>query len=488
MNINGQTPPSPPSLSVSRPASDGLSGQPDLFSSSFRIGRDPSCAIQIDDPVVSRRHAEVVLLGDTWWLRDTNSANGIFVGGKKVDRLEIHGRVAVELGRGGPSLTLTVEEPPPKPNIDGQDPLSMTHYQKHYFGENGDKEAGEHTMMVRRAFAQVQKKQKKKYWSIIAVVLCLFVVAGSFAVYNQLRIGKQKKLAAEIFYAMKAQEVEFGDFLRTARESKDPAIIAKVERYKQKARDLENSYSEFVKDLGIYDQKISRQDQLILKTARVFGECEVLMPSDFKDEVLRYIKKWQSSSRYANALQRARKNKYIPTIARTMAYYGLPPQFFYLAMQESNFDVNACGPKTRWGIAKGMWQFIPTTASHYGLSTGPLVKERKPDPRDERHDFAKSTLAAGNYLRAIYDTDAQASGLLVMASYNWGENRVNRLIDQMPQNPKERNFWQFFKQYRDKIPKQTYDYVLYIFSAAVIGEDPRFFGFTFDNPLASVDV
>ena len=37
------------------------------------------------------------------------------------------------------------------------------------------------------------------------------------------------------------------------------------------------------------------------------------------------------------------------------------------------------------------------------------------------------------------------------------------------------------------MPTQTYDYVFYIVSAAVIGENPRLFGFPFDNPLLSVD-
>jgi hypothetical protein len=38
-------------------------------------------------------------------------------------------------------------------------------------------------------------------------------------------------------------------------------------------------------------------------------------------------------------------------------------------------------------------------------------------------------------------------------------------------------------QHRDRVPKETYDYVFYIVSAAVIGENPRLFGFAFDNPL-----
>jgi hypothetical protein len=52
----------------------------------------------------------------------------------------------------------------------------------------------------------------------------------------------------------------------------------------------------------------------------------------------------------------------------------------------------------------------------------------------------------------------------------------------MPENPKDRNFWNLIKQYR--IPEETYDYVFYIIAAAVIGENPRLFGFDFDPPLS----
>ncbi|MEA2257482.1 MAG: rane-bound lytic murein transglycosylase, partial [Acidobacteriaceae bacterium] len=50
-----------------------------------------------------------------------------------------------------------------------------------------------------------------------------------------------------------------------------------------------------------------------------------------------------------------------------------------------------------------------------------------------------------------------------------------------------RNFWKLLSKHRDKIPQETYDYVFYIASAAVIGENPRLFGFDFDNPLANLD-
>jgi len=286
---------------------------------------------------------------------------------------------------------------------------------------------------------------------------------------------------------MKAMELEFSELLATARDSQDAQTIAKVKKFEKKARNLEDSYSDFVDRLDIYEESISQEKLLILKMARIFGECEIFMPDDFAGEVIRYIAKWKSTKRFPNAINKAIRKGYGEAIAATFLSHDLPPQFFYLALQESNFNINACGPKTRWGIAKGMWQFIPSTAQYYGLKTGPLSEYRKPDPNDERHNFLKSTKAAAKYLRHIYDTDAQASGLLVMASYNWGENRVNRLINAMPQNPKERNFWQFLKKYKDKMPRETYDYVFYIFSAAVIGENPKLFGFDMDNPLGFVE-
>jgi len=53
------------------------------------IGRSRDCDIQIADPNVSRRHAEVRRDGDTYILVDLDSTNGVEVGGKRVKRLEL---------------------------------------------------------------------------------------------------------------------------------------------------------------------------------------------------------------------------------------------------------------------------------------------------------------------------------------------------------------------------------------------------------------
>jgi hypothetical protein len=207
------------------------------------------------------------------------------------------------------------------------------------------------------------------------------------------------------------------------------------------------------------------------------------MPKDFSKEVFRYIGEWKKSGLLRRSVAKAKELGYVPVIANSMLENHLPPQFFYLALKESAFDTSICGPPTRFGIAKGMWQFIPATAMQYGLRTGPLVHLPRADPRDERHRAWKSTRAAARYLRDIYDTEAQASGLLVIASYNWGHNVVRSLVRELPENPKERNFWKFLQKHRKRLPKQTYDYVFYIIAATVIGEQPRLFGFDFDNPL-----
>ena len=458
-----------------------------IYHESFRIGRGSDCQIRFEEPIVSRRHVEVLFIGGKWWIQDLGSGNGTLVDRRPINKIPLKRSVRIELGQNGPVLTLTLQTPPEK-ETPPEDPLSLTQYQKHYFSDSDDSDIGQHTMMVRRAFAKVQKKQRRKYGGIIALVICLCLAAGGVAVYKHFQIEKQKQLAAEIFYNMKSLELQLAEVRRIAIEKKDQETLEKLNQYRERQKEMETNYNRYIKSLKIYKTKMPLEERLILQMARVFGECEINIPDEFAAEVKKYIEKWKSTKRYQRALTRAKEKGYIKTIAETMAANELPPHFFYLAMQESNFDVQACGPKTRWGIAKGMWQFIPDTAKRYGLQIGPLADQRKPDPKDDRHHPQKATQAAARYLRDIYETDAQASGLLVMASYNWGENRVIKLIRKMAANPRERNFWNLLVNYRDKIPKETYDYVFYIFSAAVIGQNPNLFGFEFENPLASAEI
>ena len=53
------------------------------------LGRSRECDIQVEDPNVSRRHAELRQEGPSYWIVDLDSTNGIEVNGKRVKRARL---------------------------------------------------------------------------------------------------------------------------------------------------------------------------------------------------------------------------------------------------------------------------------------------------------------------------------------------------------------------------------------------------------------
>jgi hypothetical protein len=53
------------------------------------LGRSRDVDVQIEDPNVSRRHAEVVQQGSAWWVIDLGSTNGVEVNGSRVQRARL---------------------------------------------------------------------------------------------------------------------------------------------------------------------------------------------------------------------------------------------------------------------------------------------------------------------------------------------------------------------------------------------------------------
>ena len=454
------------------------------FEKAVRIGRADECDVCIKNEYVSRVHAEIAWVDGQWWVRDLDSSNGVFVSDQRLQAVPVGKTLTFRLGIAGPIVSLEVEEP--EASAAG-DKTKIAQYVKHYFGDSKEGQIGEHTMLVRRAAAHVQAQQKWKYWRLIAVLIVLILAAGVYGLYQARQLRMQTATAKNLFYAMKSLEVDIGHLQRIVMDSNNEVGAAEIRKYRVRKEELEQSYNRFLASLKVYDPRLTARQRLILRVARIFGECELDMPRSFEAEVETYIQRWQSTNKLAALVRKAAANKYTARITGEFLSNGLPPQFFYLALQESGFDPYSSGPVTRKGIAKGVWQFIPETAIKYGLRLGPLVDLRRPDPGDDRHDFEKETKAAASYIKDLYYTDAQASGFLVMACYNWGEGKVLPLVRSMPANPRERNFWKLLAKYKDQIPRETYDYVFYIISAAVIGEDPRLFGFAFENPLADLE-
>ena len=458
------------------------------FTSSFHIGRERGCDVEVADTHVSRRHAEVLLVNGTWIIRDLQSSNGLFVNGRRVDSAPIGHGIEATLGLDGPTLSIEPEKfaHPSSDDPEPSDDESLDSYAQRYFASNEDDEdesVGGRTLMIRKAFQKVQQQQRRRQRFIVAAIALIALGAGGYGLYVHRALGRQTEQAKEIFYQMKAQDLIVVDLERKVAQSDTPGQ-QQIAAYMAARRRMAEDYDRYVAEL--FDRKLNEKEKLVLRVTRMFGECDAAAPPDYIGEVMRYVEKWRSTRRYATALKRAQDSGYVQRIAAAFVEQNLPPQYFYLAMQESDFDPYRSGPPTRWGIAKGMWQFIPETGNRYGLRIGPLAAQGVMDQSDDRFNWEKATPAAARYIKDIYSTDAQASGLLVMASYNWGEWRVIDYLRKMPQNPRDRNFWKFLAQYGKQLPFQTYEYVFSIVSAAVIGENPRLFGFPFDNPLGSV--
>jgi len=453
------------------------------FTATFVVGRSKECNFQILETSVSRLHLQIIRDGARWRLKDLESANGTFLEGVKIEDVPLPDNATIELGKGGALLSLTVERrdlpKAEKPPAAKQEFTTETQIIQHYLDSSRKEHVGEQTMLFRRAFKRVQKRKSRKYKVVIGVVLLLLLVAGSVIVYQTNKLSKLRATAENIFYAMKALQLQVAKVEELVLQHAEEKQAAEVLEKQARLKDMEKEYDGFVKELEVYD-KIPEDEQIILRVARTFGECDVAVPKGFVAEVKRYIKIWQSTSRLEKALQRAKQKGYTRLFPRMLAEKNLQPQFFFLPLQESNFDERAIGPETRYGYAKGMWQFISETASRYGLRIGPYSGVAVYDPLDDRFDVLKSTVAAIKYLRDLNNNEAQASGLLVMASYNWGENNIRQIISRMPENPRERNFWRLLS-YKD-IPRETYDYVFSIFSAAVICENQSLFRFKGECP------
>jgi hypothetical protein len=62
------------------------------------LGRSRECDIQVNDPNVSRRHAEIRQEGATYWMVDLDSTNGIELNGRRQRRVKLENGTKVTLG------------------------------------------------------------------------------------------------------------------------------------------------------------------------------------------------------------------------------------------------------------------------------------------------------------------------------------------------------------------------------------------------------
>ncbi|MBR4923868.1 MAG: lytic transglycosylase domain-containing protein [Bacteroidaceae bacterium] len=157
---------------------------------------------------------------------------------------------------------------------------------------------------------------------------------------------------------------------------------------------------------------------------------------------------------HSTSIQMIKKaNRYFPIVEPILKANGIPDDFKYLMVIESNLNPNA---RSSAGAA-GLWQFMQTTGREYGLEVNKNI--------DERYHVEKSTEAACKYLKDAYAK--YQDWIAVAASYNAGQARIST---------------QFEKQQVDDmldlfLVEETARYVYRIIAAKIMFSNPSAFGF-----------
>lgn len=147
-----------------------------------------------------------------------------------------------------------------------------------------------------------------------------------------------------------------------------------------------------------------------------------------------------------------RANRYFPIIEPILKKHGIPDDFKYLCVIESSLS-NVTSPAG----AKGFWQFMPATATEYGLEVSDTV--------DERYHLIKATEAAADYFNKAYERFGNWT--LVAAAFNRGTTGIQRQLD-----------LQMVDSYYDLfINQETSRYVFRILALKEIMSDPTKYGF-----------
>lgn len=152
-------------------------------------------------------------------------------------------------------------------------------------------------------------------------------------------------------------------------------------------------------------------------------------------------------------LQIKRANKLFPVIEPILKECGVPDDFKYLMIIESNGDPHA---RSTVGAA-GLWQFMEKTGREYGLEINSYV--------DERYNTEKATRAACLYLKKSYEQFG--NWITVAASYNAGTANIAKRIE----SQKESNVINL------ALLPETSRYIFRILTAKHIFSDPVRYGF-----------
>jgi membrane-bound lytic murein transglycosylase D len=152
-----------------------------------------------------------------------------------------------------------------------------------------------------------------------------------------------------------------------------------------------------------------------------------------------------------------RSSRYMHYVVSAIQQRNLPTELALLPFIESAYDPFAY---SRSGAA-GLWQFVPQTATNFGLARNWSY--------DGRKDVVASTDAALTYLQFLHDK-FDGDWLLAVAAYNFGEGSIQRAVDENKRKGQPTDFWHL------NLRQETRTYVPRLIALAKIIGAPHKYG------------
>lgn len=148
-----------------------------------------------------------------------------------------------------------------------------------------------------------------------------------------------------------------------------------------------------------------------------------------------------------------RANRYFPIIEPILKANGIPDDFKYLMVIESNLNNIARSPAG----AAGLWQFMLATGREFGLEVNDNV--------DERYHIEKATVAACKYFKQAYAK--YGDWMAVSAAYNAGQGRISSQLEKQLASH-AMDLW---------LVEETSRYMFRLLAAKAVISNPQQYGF-----------
>jgi hypothetical protein len=306
----------------------------------------------------------------------------------------------------------------------------------------------------------VRKRSQKRWlkWVLAVGGVALVVTSGmGLIIHQQSRqiealVKEKGRIDAEILSVHEQMRVETDEARLAELDSRLEQLSGRAQRKLTELGQTDRRKAE--------EQEGDELDRDIRAVLKKFNADTYSVPPVFKQALRAHIANLLQNRNMERAL--SRKARYWPLISSSFLKRELPVELGYIAYVESAFDPEAFHPRVG---ARGMWQFIPKTARECGLRVDEVV--------DERVEPEKACRAAAIYLSKLLIEFGEESFMLVLASYNKGEDGVRRALHKVAAEPggfRKRDFWHLYRL--KLLPEETREYVPAVIAAAIVFENP----------------